>query len=533
VPPALAATVASTFDPLLRVALSRLAKDHANTVFVTHPYALDLIRVDEDGFLAALHAQLTEGRFVPRPARHVGTPKAGWHVRPATVLGIEDELVYHYLTLHCLAEVRATNQWSEGKFRFAYLTAPSPPTGQEWFVRKFTGWKKFSDVSLGLLKQGYPFILLADIAAYYENIDIGRLMLDLGAAGVKDRTTALLSTCLNKWAMPRNRGIPQSLSPSHVFGEFYLDSIDRELDRKQAEHLRYLDDFRVFCQTERDARLSLHLLTNLLRERGLNLQAAKSEVVPNAEATAKIEHAPRLVEQVTERVAKMIAAIPRGSVAMTPEELRDYILEHPQEIEEKTIRETWADFVSGKIEFDKTVFHFLLSRLRDAKLAIAVPAALTIMRDRPEETGAVLDYVANFLDDIDDNTRAAIAAIAVGADTIFEYQRYAILRWFFRQRIKQSDLLAFCRAHATSSSPFQVMRAYILGYLGEHAERPADYELLMRAYAELESDMDRATIICAMRRASPATRNGFYARCKGESPWVDRALAFAKRNATK
>ncbi len=454
-------------------------------------------------------------------------------MRPATALGIEDELVYHYLTLQCLAEVRATNQWAEGKFRFAYLTAPAPPSGAEWFVRKFAGWKRFSDVSLELLKQGYPFILLADIAAYYENIDIGRLMLDLGAAGVKERTTTLLSTCLNKWAMPRNRGIPQSLSPSHVFGEFYLDSIDRELDRHQADHLRYLDDFRVFCRTERDARLSLHLLTNLLRERGLNLQAAKSEVVSNADATAKIEHAPRLVAQVTERVAKMIAAFPQGSVAMTPEQLREYILEHPQEIEEKTIREIWADFVSGKIEFDKTVFHFLLSRLRDAKLAIAIPESITIMRDRPEETGAVLDYVANFLEEVDDDTRAAIAAIAVGADTIYEYQRYVILRWFFRQKIKQSDLLAYCRAHATASSPFQVVRSYVLGYLGEHAERPADYELLMRAYGELESDMDRATIICAMRRASTAVRNGFYARCKGESPWVDRALAFARRNASK
>lgn len=520
-------------DPLLRLALARLARDHALTVFVTHPYALELVRGDEDTFLREVQTQIEQGRYVPKPVRHVGTPKAGWHVRPATVLSIEDELVYQYLTLQCLAEVRAANQWSEGKFRFSYLTAPAPPVGAEWFVRKFSGWKRFSDVSLQLLQQGYPHVLIADIAAYYENIDIGRLMLDLGAAGVKDRPLKLLSTCLNKWAMPRGRGIPQSLSPSHVFGEFYLDSIDRELQRKQADHLRYLDDFRIFSRTQRDARLALHLLTNLLRERGLNLQAAKSEVITNAAAREKIEHAPRLLAQVTERVATMIASFAQVEGSVTPEELRDYILEHPEEIQEPTIREIWSDFASGKIEFDKTVFHFLLSRLKDAKLAIAIPEAIAMMRDRPEETGAVLEHAGHFLSELNDDLTARIAAIAIGADTIYEYQRYVIVRWFFRYTIEQSDILAFCRAHATVSSPFQVVRPYVLAYLGEHAERSADYELLMRAYGELESDMDRATIICAMRAAPTALRNAFYARCKGESAWVDRALAFAKQNATK
>src|SRR5436309_1301451 len=74
--PAATTAPALPIDPLLRTALSRLARDHAKTVFVNHPYVLDLIRVDEDGFLRELQTQLTGGRFVPHPSRHASTPKA-------------------------------------------------------------------------------------------------------------------------------------------------------------------------------------------------------------------------------------------------------------------------------------------------------------------------------------------------------------------------------------------------------------------------------------------------------------------------
>ena len=86
-------------------------------------------------------------------------------------------------------------------------------------MNKFSGWRRFGDVSLQLLQQGYPFVLLADIAAYYENIDIGRLITELGAAGVKSRTLSLLTLLREVPSVARGSavvGVPVVRSPFAV-----------------------------------------------------------------------------------------------------------------------------------------------------------------------------------------------------------------------------------------------------------------------------------------------------------------------------
>jgi hypothetical protein len=62
--------------------------------------------------------------------------------------------------------------------------------------------------------QAADFVLIADIAAFYENIDRPRLFSDLRAVNMDDETGRLLSACLNRWAEPRGKGIPQRHSAS-------------------------------------------------------------------------------------------------------------------------------------------------------------------------------------------------------------------------------------------------------------------------------------------------------------------------------
>src|SRR5205085_1731936 len=72
--------------------------------------------------------------------------------------------------------------------------------------------------------------------------------------------------------------------PSHVFGEFYLDPIDRTLSAYGIDHIRYLDDIRIFANSYKAAKQQLQELSRLLRDRGLNLQTAKTEILSASKA---------------------------------------------------------------------------------------------------------------------------------------------------------------------------------------------------------------------------------------------------------
>ena len=73
-------------------------------------------------------------------------------------------------------------------------------------------------------------VVIADISAYFENVDIGILMSDLKERGAPEDVTSLLSRCLNRWAILQGRGLPQSQSPSDILGKLYLHNIDVNLE---------------------------------------------------------------------------------------------------------------------------------------------------------------------------------------------------------------------------------------------------------------------------------------------------------------
>ena len=75
--------------------------------------------------------------------------------------------------------------------------------------------------------------------------------------GVDRHVVALLSTCLNRWSSGNGRGIPQGISASDILGKVYLNSIDLALRELGFVHLRYVDDIRIFCQNEVEAKIAL------------------------------------------------------------------------------------------------------------------------------------------------------------------------------------------------------------------------------------------------------------------------------------
>jgi hypothetical protein len=141
------------------------------------------------------------------------------------------------------------------------------------------GWRRFETETLRHLDEGdFTHVLFTDVTGYYENVSLEILASDLRQLGVPDNVVVALSGMLNRWAQSPARSIPQGHSASDILGKVYLNPVDESLRNRGSTHVRYVDDFRIFARSENDAKHQLLLLAQDLRQRGLSLQTAKTEI---------------------------------------------------------------------------------------------------------------------------------------------------------------------------------------------------------------------------------------------------------------
>jgi len=513
----------------LRQALSLVAADRKERTFYDHPFELAWVQSDLQSYLQDLATRLDAATYTPAPARPVDVPKPGWHLRPGSILTLDDHVVYSHLVLAMLPWISARIEWSEFNVRSSHLLSNK---AGPWFRNAFTGWSDFQKRTATLLTNpAYKHVLFSDIAGFYENIDIGRLIDLLREVGGPPGDASLLSTCLNKWAVPRRRGIPQSFSPSDVLAELYLDTVDRSLQADGFVHVRYLDDFHLFAPAVDNARRGLHRLTVLLRERGLNIQAQKSNILSAKDARKRVNAIDRQIRKIGTQLAREIIDLGGPSGPRAHLQLKALLQAKPDSPPPQVLTQTWREFESryskSPSAFNKTLFHYLLRRLSDAKLDLAVDFCLSRLEDRPEETEAVLDYLSdmtsagsvgsNELDVIELRLRSAL----------LEYQQYEILRWFYTKKIRHEGVMAFARSEVKSGGSRDLVRPYAIALVGRYGEQH-DFESIQAAYIRSESVADKATLVSALKFSDKAMRNSFYARCRGEHPMIDRAIRWAQ-----
>jgi hypothetical protein len=207
----------------LELAWQRLRFDRPDRIFVTNPYSIELVELDLASFLRGIREQVSCG-YIPSPSVTCPVPKGKWQVRPGVYLRLTDELIFNALVGSVFQNVIRRLQWSQGDPDIAYQLE-NLSTAVRWVKRGFVVWKEWREKSLQKL-QTAEFVLIADIAAFYENVDLNRLTSDLRSVNMDDEAGTLLSSCMNRWAEPRGKGIPQGHSASDILAKLYLDSID-------------------------------------------------------------------------------------------------------------------------------------------------------------------------------------------------------------------------------------------------------------------------------------------------------------------
>ncbi len=408
----------------------------------------------------------------------------------------------------------------------AYQLPESPET-KEWLKVGFLIWKEWRERSLAKLKEGASYVVVSDITGFYDNIDIRRLISDLRGLEDREPDLRLLAECLNRWSFPREKGIPQGYSASDMLAKLYLHSVDVALRNKGVVHLRYVDDYRIFLNSKRSARQAILHLSRLMHCRGLNLQSAKTEILPRDDAVGEFDGIAPLIENVQQQLARELIEDADMAGEYLPSWEIMQVLERREGPAPELLQRTFSEHfsTSGDTQFNKTLFHYLLTRLGITGSVTAADYCIDVLRTHPEESAPVLRYLSTVK--MEPAQIHAITRYMGSEEAIYDYQLYQLVRWFYDTKRGMEDVSALCRIWVHDQNRAQWLRSYCSAYLGEYGDK-SDLERLESSYAGLGSELDRADAVAALRRQERSRRNAFYGRAKCDGEIVARAVNLVK-----
>lgn len=503
----------------LQLAWQRMKGDRPHRAFYTHPRLIEWIELDLDGWFTSLTERLSDG-YVPHTSLTCSVPKPGWLVRPGTLLDEQDELVLNALIGSLYSKAYELLGTFQGDPDVAYQLE-TDGAKKEWLQTGFRIWTEWRTKSLQKLKTS-QFVVLADIAGFYENIDLQRLSSDLKPLFSSPDLLSLLMSLLNKWAQPRAKGIPQGYSAADILAKIYLNPIDRALRNAGYSHLRYVDDIRIFCKSRLEAKRGLLLLNDLMRKRGLNLQSAKTKIVRADDALHEIDGVTTLIGAIQSELAIELRDGITDTSSVTISELQTFLDQHPASPKLEVLERAFSDnFGSGSENFNKTLLHYLLTRLGKAKSTVAVEYAVELIQQRPEETEASLRYLGEV--GPDPPIHSKIIEYIASPEAIYDYQIFQILAWFNERTPIPADLIPLCRKWSADKNRDLWLRMSARAILGREGDQ-SDLEAIESSYDFRLGDLECADIVDALTRMEVGRRNSFFGRISSDGDLVSRSI---------
>jgi RNA-directed DNA polymerase len=136
-----------------------------------------------------------------------------------------------------------------------------------------------------LLKEGYTYIVDADLKSYFDTIPHDRLMTRVGQKVSDGRVLSLLTMFLKQGVLDGLRewtpeeGSPQGACISPLLSNIYLDQLDHLMAEHGFEMVRYADDFVILCRSPEEAAQALAMVQEWTAEAGLTLHPEKTKIV--------------------------------------------------------------------------------------------------------------------------------------------------------------------------------------------------------------------------------------------------------------
>jgi retron-type reverse transcriptase len=232
-----------------------------------------------------LSNRIQKNTYEPSHGCKIFIPKSSGVLRPYTLLTIEDQIIYqsivNVIAEHLIAAPNVKSNYYVKNFGNLYAGKKSV-----WFYRKWSdGYRKFNDAARESFKQGLVYTASFDLTACYDSIDHNVLAYFLQEIKCDKDFINFLKTCLTKWTgnkssqIYHNHGIPQGPLSSGILAEVALKYFDIKYGNPpKMRYMRYVDDIRLFANSEKDLRAMLVQFDRLSKNIGLFPQSSKIEI---------------------------------------------------------------------------------------------------------------------------------------------------------------------------------------------------------------------------------------------------------------
>jgi hypothetical protein len=193
-----------------------------------------------------------------------------------------DMIFYFALLFETGEKIEKARVKAERKVSFSYRFRPD--SNDYFLFDKNVNFSAFQTYCHELAAS-HQFVVVTDIADFYPRIYLHRLENALSACliNLPDHSKAIVKL-IKGWNQNVSYGIPVGSSPSRLLAEIVIDDIDRTLLAEGMTFARFVDDYRIFCDSRQEAYKCLARLANALHDsHGLTLQAQKTKIITSEE----------------------------------------------------------------------------------------------------------------------------------------------------------------------------------------------------------------------------------------------------------
>lgn len=267
-------------DDALDLSIENVIRDGLDDIF-PRMFEIDLLKNAEirkhikDHCLAKLRKkQFDEMEFSPIHYSYF-PKKEAFDFRKSALISPWDLIKYQALCISIAEDIEKYRLPKENSNIFSYRFAPS----NGYLFDQNYNYKTFQRaISERVIKNNYKLYVKTDIANFYDRLNLHRLENALLSCTKDKQTVKAINNLLLFWSNRDSYGLPVGSNASRILAEAELIEVDNYLISKKIDFVRFVDDYRIFAHSAKDAHYYLNLIIARLSLEGLSVNTAKTAI---------------------------------------------------------------------------------------------------------------------------------------------------------------------------------------------------------------------------------------------------------------